>query len=239
VNVFSAFTFGSLIKTFLPGLVWLIAIVLIVTDIEQLVGAPRVIWDAVQGHDQAALVLSFPASILLGLLSNILVFMGVNDRLVRNRARRVDPDLFRLHDQLKARILDRYWKLLGHSDDRFRPVFDKHVDVEIIMLDVLGTEKVAYLREQYWYHLEFQINLLMSLILMFFALVLNAFLSFSACGLVWILTLYVIFFVPLCLLLLVAARKNYQRHVAKVASLMAAMLDTDARQNNQGSPALS
>jgi hypothetical protein len=113
------------------------------------------------------------------------------------------------------------------------------VDVEIIMLDVLGTEKVAYLREQYWYHLEFQVNLLMSLVVMFLALELNAFLSFSGCKLAGSVIGYAILFVPLGIFLLAAARKNYQRHVAKVASLMAAMLDPKAEENNEARSALS
>jgi hypothetical protein len=38
MNVFSAFTFGSLIKTFLPGLVWLIAIGILEADAQTAVG---------------------------------------------------------------------------------------------------------------------------------------------------------------------------------------------------------
>jgi hypothetical protein len=229
MNVFSAFTFGSLIKTFLPGLVWLIAIGILEADAQRLLGASPVIWPAVQAHEQAALVLAFPASILLGLLSNILVFMGVNDWLVRNRARSVDSDLFEVHDHLKARVLDRYWPLAESSDERLHELFNRHIDVELIMLNVLGPETIAYVREQYWYHLEFQINLLLSLLVAFIALMLNAFLNFTTCSILMLNVLeYLGLLAPVCLLLLVAARRNYRRHIAKIASLMAATLRVTA-----------
>jgi hypothetical protein len=35
MNIFGAFTFGSLIKTFLPGFVWLIALGIVAVDIAQ------------------------------------------------------------------------------------------------------------------------------------------------------------------------------------------------------------
>jgi hypothetical protein len=38
MNIFGAFTFGSLIKTFLPGFVWLIAIVILEAFVAQMLG---------------------------------------------------------------------------------------------------------------------------------------------------------------------------------------------------------
>jgi len=37
MNIFGAFTFGSLIKTFLPGFVWLVAMVMVSVDVACLV----------------------------------------------------------------------------------------------------------------------------------------------------------------------------------------------------------
>jgi hypothetical protein len=90
MNIFGAVTFGSLIKTFLPGLVWLIAFVIVDADLAQLCGYESYLWKILANKDvvPALLILAFPSSILIGLLSNVVVFMGLNDLLVRNPFKR-------------------------------------------------------------------------------------------------------------------------------------------------------
>ena len=105
MNIFGAFTFGSLIKTFLPGLVWLLAILMLEIDIAQMLQVEPMLWTFVRTKDQAALVLAIPASILIGLVSNIVVFMGINDWLVRTPVRHSHRDLCALYDALAQRIL--------------------------------------------------------------------------------------------------------------------------------------
>lgn len=235
MNVFGAFTFGSLIKTFLPGFVWLIALVLLEADAAQLLGAQPFLWGYTQREDQAALVLAIPVSILLGLLSNIAVFMGVNDLLVRMPVRRAKPELFALYDALAQRVRSKYWDSLDGVDPKFKEVFDSHVDPEYVLLQTIGVEKLAYVREQYWYHLEFQLNLLLSVAAMAVALIFSSIFNAPSA------TLRVVF-VLLCLgfaataigALVAAARKNYARHIAKVATLMAAVLCAKDPQNGSG-----
>jgi hypothetical protein len=169
MNIFGSFTFGSLIKTFLPGVVWLLAIGVLETDISRLLGLEPFLLTIARDSAQVTLVLAlgFPAAILLGLMSNIVVFMGVNDRLVRTPVRSANKDLFALYDHLAARVRDRCWPSAGLPDAAQRKIFDTHTDVEIIMLAVIDQDKMAYVREQYWYHLEFQMNLLLSLVALF------------------------------------------------------------------------
>lgn len=226
MNIFGAFTFGSLIKTFLPGFVWLVAIGILEADVQELRSAEPFILGYADAHEQAALILAIPASILLGLMSNIVVFMGVNDRLVRNPARRRDPGLFGLYELLSGRVRDRCWEAAGCQDRAAREDFQRHADVELIMLPSLGADKLAYVREQYWYHLEFQVNLLLSIVCTLLGLVFRAAISADSVAvfgahLLWCLALGV----PVCVLLVRAARKNYHRHIAKMASLMAAFLE--------------
>ena len=82
------------------------------------------------------------------------------------------------------------------------------------------------MREQYWFHLEFQLNLLISFGAIFVALVVSGFINGSfdlARGIERIVAAIVVFGF-LCRGLLLAARKNYERHMAKMASLMIALL---------------
>jgi hypothetical protein len=223
MNIFGAFTFGSLIKTFLPGFVWLVAIVLLVVDLQEWAGTKQSLWTQIQAKDQAALVLAIPAAILLGLLSNVVVFMGVNDYLVRRPVRASCPDLCALYDMLARRVRDRYWEALGDADPALRPAFNTHIDAELVLLHSIGVDKLAYVREQYWYHLEFQLNMLLSIGALALALVIrillpvtpwNAFLA-AACVVLALLVMRG---------LVLAARKNYARHLAKIATVMGAAL---------------
>jgi len=235
MNIFGAFTFGSLIKTFLPGFVWLLAIVMFEADISQWAGHEPALWNYAKTKDQAALVLAIPASLLLGLLSNIVVFMGVNDRLVRAPVKRAGPGLCALYEMLAQRVRDRYWEGLRGADQAFRNSFDRSVDPELGLLQVLGTEKLGYVREQHWYHLEFQLNLLLSVgaialalsvsvLLNVASVPLRAFLS-AACAAAAALVIWG---------LLLAARKNYARHLAKMATVMAVALHQSEPQKPAG-----
>lgn len=225
MNIFGAFTFGSLIKTFLPGFVWLAAIVLLEADISLYFGTRPTLWTYAQTKDQAALVLAIPVSILLGLLSNIVVFMGVNDFLVRKPVKKANLELVLLYDELANRIRMKCWNSLGSIDSKHKNSFNKQIDPEIVLLHSLGVEKLAYVREQYWYHLEFQLNLILSIVGITSALIISSLVN--AASLQERILLIVICIGGAWSIvcgLLAAARKNYTRHVAKMASAMAAVL---------------
>jgi hypothetical protein len=225
MNIFGAFTFGSLIKTFLPGFVWLIAIAMLEGDISRLHGVAPVILGYAAAHDQSALVLAIPTAILLGLLSNIIVFLGVNDWLVRDPVRAANPGLFTLHDRLATKLRERCWDGLAWTDGDLRRSFDRFTDAELIMLPEIGVDRLSYVREQYWYHLEFQVNLLLSVVVIFAAATISAALSGQPVRTFLLHTMvYLVLAGLACALLRHAARKNYQRHIAKMLSLMAAVL---------------
>lgn len=225
MNIFGAFTFGNLIKTFLPGFVWLAAIVMLEADISQLLLAKPVLWGYAQSKDQAALVLSIPASILLGLLSNIAVFMGLNDWLVRTPVKRANPALRELYDEMARRILGQCWKSLEDVDQKFESAFNAQIDPELVLLYSIGVDKLAYVREQYWYHLEFQLNLLLSVGAIALALLMSVMLNVTSKPMLLVLaSAYLLGAVLLIYGLLTAARKNYARHLAKMATVMTAVL---------------
>lgn len=225
MNIFGAFTFGSLIKTFLPGFVWLAAIVMLEADISQLLQNKPVLWGYAQSKDQAALVLAIPISILLGLLSNIIVFMGLNDRLVRTPVKQSNSALCALYDDMARRIREQCWNSLSNVNPELKPAFDANIDPELVLLNSIGVDKLAYVREQYWYHLEFQMNLLLSVGGIALALVLSAMLNVTSReSLIFLALGYGLAAAMTIRGLLTAARKNYARHLAKMATTMAAVL---------------
>jgi len=195
-------------------------------------GTPR-LWTYIRSHDQAALVLAIPASILLGLLSNIIVFMGLNEWLVRRPFARDQPGLFSLFTDLTTRIRTKYRDSLDITDTQMEESFDKYVDSEYLLLHQIGVQEFAYVREQYWYHLEFQLNLLLSVTA--FAVALAVFINLNVPSLLLsssLLFVCLVFAGLLVRLLLVAARKNYTRHIAKIVTLMAAVLGATSPQTS-------
>jgi hypothetical protein len=228
MNIFGAFTFGSLIKTFLPGLVWLIAFAIVDYDLAKAFGYHSYLLEVLGDEKKAQiiLILSFPASILVGLLSNVVVFMGLNDLLVRNPFKRKNAALHKLHSQLSAKVREDCWPAVGMTDQASKDTFDAYIDPEVIIVERIGADKLAYVREQYWYHLEFQLNLLISLIGIFVALGTSIMLDQGFNSVVGTerMAAAIIVCLFVCYGLLMAARKNYERHIAKMASLLTALL---------------
>jgi hypothetical protein len=238
LNIFSAFTFGSLIKTFIPGFVWLVAFGLVEAEISRALSGPPDIWQFASAHEQAALVLAIPAAILLGLLSNIAVFMGLNDWLVRKPVRKKYGELFALYDSLIALFRSKCWNALNLTNDRLRVSFEAYTDVEIMILKVIDLDELIYVREQYWYHLEFQVNLFISSIALFIALFLLSVVNIPDSSMLrnpdcsarnisdcLSILIWAFVFTSAALLsyvsLIPAARKNFERHISKISSLIA------------------
>jgi hypothetical protein len=224
MNIFGAFTFGSLIKTFIPGFVWLVALWLLWRGAAALIPVLPPLPTLPESEYQNALV-ALPLAILLGLLSNIVVFMGVNDALVRGPVKRRATDLFALQDWVIRRVRDKYSARLGAMEQAVASAFYQHADAEWLILDRIGVKHLAYVREQYWYHMEFQVNLFLAVATALVGLL--AGLAPDMWGPAprpaaeWIVTATVVLG-GLCWFLLRAARKNFHRHVAKMTSLMVA-----------------
>ena len=124
-----------------------------------------------------------------------------------------------------GRIRSQCSEALALDQHGARNDFNVHTDVELVMLAELGPTTLAYVREQYWYHLEFQMNLLLSLVGLFVDTALNAGLGpCTGMTLFFHLFLYLLLFLAIGALLLTAARKNYARHISKMLSLMVGVL---------------
>ncbi|ABD07344.1 hypothetical protein RPB_2642 [Rhodopseudomonas palustris HaA2] len=221
MNVFGAFTFGALIKTFLPGFVWLAALVLGETQLAPWLGWPS--WGhyvIAKEYQTSATVLAVPLSILLGLISNILVFMGINDNLVRKPVRVKNAPLFELFDELSALLRARCWSAIGCIDASRAGAFKDNIDPEQLLLHKIGVSTIGYIREQYWFHLEFQMNLWLSITVLSAALCGYLIGSQTPTRAILIVAVYAF----ASWVLISAARKNYCRHIEKMASMMAAVL---------------
>lgn len=240
MNMFGSFTFGNLIKTVLPGLIWLIGLCMLEADIASLLDHWSYAGTFIWAYPEASMVLAVPAAILLGVVSNVIVFMGLNDWLVRTPVQtsplhKPTHDLYSLVCEMTRTF---NWEPVKTE------TIDTHnisVDAEVLVLHELGVPQLSYVREQYWYYVEFLMNLMLSLWALALAFVLRFWIIFDL-GEAIISTLVAgLLTLVLSVFLVKAARKNYAKHLAKMLSLILSVLSKQqraavaARQARQGS----
>ncbi len=232
MNVFGSFSFGNLIKTFLPGFVWLCVFALLEI---YLFGEDSWVITQLPRQSTTVHILIFPLAILAGLISNIVVFMNINNWLVRDPFEKNNPGMYNLYKVLCDQWIDRCCARI-ECDEECRKAYKENIDAELLLLNEIGIEKISYVREQYWYYLEFCMNLMLSLVALLVISVLVSVTTFKMPLLSLPLALSSLFLSAVCILLFVAARKNYYRHVQKMVSLLAAALpaidDSDTDLNN-------
>ncbi|MBN7795510.1 hypothetical protein [Parahaliea mediterranea] len=233
MNVFGAFTFGNLIKTFLPGLIWLFGLVLLEASIAGFFdSAPAALW-FIRSFPQVSLVLAIPFSILLGLFSNVIVFMGLNDVLVRNPSKR-DPEgknVHELYDLVCGKTRQFVWepiKVDGDSEPS-RNTDSPCVDAEVLVLHELGAAQLSFVREQYWSYVEFLMNLMLGLWVLTGAVLLRCLTAYPLAPALCITLPLLAASALVSCFLVKAARKNYQRHIAKMLSLILSVLSKQQR----------
>lgn len=107
MEVFSAFSFGRLIKTFLPGFLSFIALCLFFDFVLQHPDGNRsVLLDWVNRSTSSALVISFvsiPISTILGVMSNTLVFSLLLNSFIRDPFVIENPEIAHINERLKEK----------------------------------------------------------------------------------------------------------------------------------------
>ncbi|MDP5182333.1 hypothetical protein QOZ88_06755 [Blastococcus sp. BMG 814] len=160
--------FSRLIKTFLPGLIMALSFVGYY-DLVASIGAPpeTFLHDVLARNVGLAATVLVPASLFLGLLSNMLVFLRLQ-RPRRNRTgerqRNMDA-LSALEDEIK---LD-HWRR-SRAEFGWPPLTDDEAAAEAKLLNVdyllhpaVTGERMAQLKDSYWYYMEFQRNSVLAL----------------------------------------------------------------------------
>jgi hypothetical protein len=187
--------------------------------------------------DVAGTSSAFVLCIILGLISNTLVFAGINDFLVRGPVQRDKRNLafFSSKKRVEDRIRGYFARKLSSVDDLgnpvapsarkadFQSVFDD-IDVEYVVLNKFTESRLVYVQEQYWYYMELHINLAVAVLLLAVSCMLRA----SAYGAIILATRNLLFLLGSAILfffLVRMARRNYLRHCKKMFSLLFSFFD--------------
>jgi hypothetical protein len=168
--MFSAFSFGKIIKTILPGSILAAGLILLAEGLWQSTIAPGeslVAKLAVKDWLTAVTAALIPLSLILGFLLNTWVWIYFNARM---RAQ-VDAQLAgTIFPEIRKELSSGLWKsvrsrLAGSAADLAQMKNPTRESLEYFYLPVVSLDRLNYLRESYFSWYEFQINTAFSVLI--------------------------------------------------------------------------
>lgn len=232
MNPFSAFNFGRLIKTFLPGYVHFLSLLLAGYTVANSLGYQDE-FKRLTNHSEVLLSVGVLAgSLILGILSNMVVWGFVTDRFVRRHFPH-NGVLHEIREQVVQHYLSRV-SINGGIKPAHLQALRTFVDPKYLLMHRIDTAKLVYLEESYWYYMEFQLNMAVAGIVAYAAFACywshRAFergLSWKWAAIVVLATLAVGGLWTICVR---TARRNYERHANGLVSLLLGHLPSEPRQ---------
>jgi len=244
-GIFSSFRFGSLIKTFLPGFILFTASLFLLDCFLENLGVAFSLSNHIQAYSEIFLLFFIPLSLIFGITCNTIIFAGLNDLLIRKpHQKSVDnKELYKLKQSFFNVVSQKYFMPVfpdisfscDSGLDRLEAL--NTLDIEIV-LETLGDREDFYaLRESYWYYLEYQMNMAVAVsflgLAIFVWLATNPNLRLPQSSANATLFTTALLTISHFLLVLKAAKRNYDRHVRKMFSLMLAVFVSNYEQNQE------
>ncbi len=160
--MFSAFSFGKIIKTILPGLILTTGLVLLAETVLRSTGASASLLHKLADKDfaPAAAAVLVPLSLILGFFLNTVVWLGCNQKMRERSDAELSATVF---PYIRAKLAARLWQNL--SDELEDPsIIERRAknptreSLEYFYLPALSLDRLNYLWESYFSWYEFQIN---------------------------------------------------------------------------------
>lgn len=221
MNLFGAFNFGRLIKTFLPGFILLIALVMGLDCLCTLTTAKVSFIDIIIKEPVIFSLMSIPVSLILGIFSNMVLYAGLNNLLVKNPVKKKNPELIQYYNS-QLEIIIRYSIGKNSYSKKYKNSLIKHLDPIFLMLHEMDLQKLVFIQESYWYYLEFQMNAMFAIFVTYiFAILwftLKAHPIISGKSFYILIAIISFLVISLSWLCIFCARKNYKKHIQKMLS---------------------
>ena len=164
MNIFGSFSFGKLIKTFLPGFLIILTLIGYLDLFIVLIGNAHIFKKLFLNNCLITVSFLIPFSIIFGIFSNIIFFTYATDILIRKPHEKKDPTFYSYEKSIHNLIKNHYSKHLFISEIDINNFFN-YCDVPYFILRDLPLDKLVFLQDSYWYYLEFQLNILFALVL--------------------------------------------------------------------------
>lgn len=161
MNLFGAFNFGSIIKTFLPGITLFFVLSLYLELLFHLVNHPLHIFEFYGENTGLLTLIAIPVSIMLGVTLNSVVFSGLSNFLLEKRHKQQNAEFFALRKAMNEKI-NRHMAARFDLDTEQTAQIADHLDPRYLLLHKMKLDNLMYLRESYWYFFEFQLNSLVA-----------------------------------------------------------------------------
>ncbi len=225
MNLSGVFSYGNLLKTFLPGLLLLCGFILLADS--------YILYDPGQSTKRLAEELMKTPTISIAFIASGSIFLGIISNSVHFKwtipflgkmFERKNQDFIDFKKAVFLEIDGHYAKLLSISE-KYQPIGKYGFDARAFLLNRTDVVVLQYLRESYWYYMEFQINSIGASIILSIALTIYAAVNFQAGNINYVS--FVLILVVLCLfttLIVVvffkAACENYEKHEKKYFSFV-------------------
>lgn len=218
--------FTRLIKTFVPGVLLFIIAVGYVEVAATLGRGQYVLLPLFATNVSIAVAVASVAGIMLGVLSNMVVFAWANDRLVRKPFDAAHPWVAETERSLTRRAVH-----IKRAKDLAPQVPMDAFDAEYLLTAEIPLDKDTFLRESYWYYLEFQMNTALAILVGLPLAVSGAYAYFVWLGLpptggVVLGAMIALVLSYMIVWLIQTARLNYRRHALKRISMLIAAVRT-------------
>ncbi|HCG9621012.1 TPA: hypothetical protein N2940_004528 [Vibrio parahaemolyticus] len=224
MNLSGAFSYGNIIKTLIPGICVTLATLSLIDAYMFSFESRYVTFDFVSKYSVLSLGMLIPCSIFAGIISNSVCFSMIIPKYIEKPLKTKDVEFFKYKKDVINEMNSHYFELLQY-DQEMRNSFDENFDVRSLLLNRKNLSNFQYLRESYWYYMEFQVNSILSIALLSLTALLHIFLNYWMGNLGGTYALLYVVFILLSNYILFkvfmrAARENYVKHEKKSLSYL-------------------
>ncbi len=219
MNLFGTFAYGNIIKTFIPGIFLVFGIGMLFDCISFWVNQEYTILEYCAAHPILTIGLIIPVSVFTGILSNSICFSWLTPSFIKEPYDAKNKEFLTYENQLTEEVKDRYSEILDIPEN-LKAGFKKYTDINSLLLVRENLNTLQYLKESYWYYLEFQVNSILAISLLASTGISHILLRYNA-GLVLpasvfpYIVLILVIYILMVRLFWKSAQKNYDRHRKK------------------------
>jgi hypothetical protein len=224
MDLFGSLNFSKLIKTFLPGFMLCIAMFIYFDMLVYFIVNKHIIFSFAIGNAVLFTLLLIPFSIIFGVLSNTVFFIFGYERIIFRNYKKCNSELLNFENEIKGKIKRKIQTSINLDIDQDDRVLE-YLDVKSFYLHKMDTEKISFVKDSFWYYLEFQLNILLGIDFLIPALlfvIIKQGIQFSIHYLILsvLIILFILLLVALNILLIKSARKNFKHYKMKYLSLL-------------------
>lgn len=182
MDLLGAFSFGKVIKIFLPGFLIFIGFTIMLDAILSFWMDITIFRNFAKDNAALLTALSLPLILICGLLSNTILFLYLFRKLIREPYKRRNPDLFKLEDLICELVLDHYLSNMKGTRklSSVRKIIMENIEIDSFLLPSYSLDKRIFLEESFWYFMDFQLNLILACPFLFLSIVFWSLVNFSS-----------------------------------------------------------